>query len=523
MQIQQKIIDHQNSLNWFKRNDVNLRDFGTVNNGVFTVNEKHEQEFVQIMRDFKLSKNEVSRRNNVKYLELIVTCVNYSDYLRLTLLHNKIHFDNIVIVTDISDYDTQEVCKDYDVSCVITDVFFRNSAAFNKGAGINVGFNHLNKTDQILHLDADIILPFNFREMLNIQLLNYSYMYGCGRVVVNDPRNYINWMVVFDMSYVHRNTEQAVRKGYGYFQLFSMKYNKNISYYEHSSSAAVSDMVFAKNWKYYELHELSDSYCIHIGETYINQKGRITESIKGYFEKDVNLPKFVVIGAMRSGTTFVHMNLLKSKNVYLPPFKETDFFSRRFNDSGYMQYNDIYKVSKDFITGEASPNYTSFVINRDTPQNIKKILPDVKLIYLLRDPIDRIVSSFNLFHKRGVDTLMDINDMFNYDNGFLYIDRSLYHQHLLNYLKWFDMKNILLVDFNDLISSPETEMKNIANFVGAEYNMIDTDQKVNHIELDGSVVNKLTDASLNRLKDALYKEMEALRKLTGMKFSKQKV
>jgi hypothetical protein len=115
-------------------------------------------------------------------IECLVTCVGYADFLAVTLPINMNHFDKIVVVTAPHDKDTQRVCDYYGVQVWLTDAFQSQWAGrFCKGAGINQGLNRLDKDAWILHLDADIALPPNFRKVIEAADLDPTMIYGVDR------------------------------------------------------------------------------------------------------------------------------------------------------------------------------------------------------------------------------------------------------------------------------------------------------------------------------------------------------
>jgi hypothetical protein len=127
--------------------NIDLFQYGSICNKEFIVLPDKVIDFCRIIKDYKLGLPSASRKNSIKYLEGILTCVNYSDYLRITLPINKQIFDNLVVVTHHKDLDTQNLCKEFGVEYVLTDSFYKNDATFNKGAAINVGISALNKKD----------------------------------------------------------------------------------------------------------------------------------------------------------------------------------------------------------------------------------------------------------------------------------------------------------------------------------------------------------------------------------------
>ena len=113
-------------------------------------------------------------------VSVVSVCVNYADFLKISLPINKQIFSQMIIVTDSRDLKTQEVCKKEGVTCIVTDVFYEKGK-FNKYAGINEGLKYV-KHDWILFLDADIVLdPLTKRTLSELTLNRYN-IYGIDRV-----------------------------------------------------------------------------------------------------------------------------------------------------------------------------------------------------------------------------------------------------------------------------------------------------------------------------------------------------
>ncbi|MGC4020653.1 MAG: sulfotransferase domain-containing protein [Cyclobacteriaceae bacterium] len=116
----------------------------------------------------------------------------------------------------------------------------------------------------------------------------------------------------------------------------------------------------------------------------------------------------MIIGAMKAGTTSLHDYLSKHPDVFMSVQKELDFFVEQKNwKLGIDWYKKQFPVSTIAI-GESSPNYTKSLIFGNVPDKIKSILPDVKLIYILRDPIKRLVSHYShqYIDRREFDQLI---------------------------------------------------------------------------------------------------------------------
>ncbi len=102
-------------------------------------------------------------------------------------------------------------------------------------------------------------------------------------------------------------------------------------------------------------------------------------------------PDFAIIGASKSGTSSLYRYLSEHPQILLPHKKELDFFLRYFEQGidWYLAHFPSICDRSDFITGEATPNYLRFPV---VPQRIKQCCPQLKLIVLLRNPVERAVS-----------------------------------------------------------------------------------------------------------------------------------
>jgi hypothetical protein len=116
-------------------------------------------------------------------IEAITVCVNYADFLNQVARHNLPHFDRWVVVTKPDDKATRDACRRFSLECITTQDFDR-SGDFAKSRGIERGLAHLEGTDWLLHLDADIALPADFREVLRDAHLAEDALYGCDRLNV---------------------------------------------------------------------------------------------------------------------------------------------------------------------------------------------------------------------------------------------------------------------------------------------------------------------------------------------------
>jgi hypothetical protein len=116
-------------------------------------------------------------------LEAVTACVGFDDLLDVTLPLNHPQVDTFIVVTSHDDRATQQVAKKHGAICVQADLFKKNGRHFNKGAALNAGMGRFQYHGWRLHLDADIILPDNFRRVLfNHTHLDRSCLYGADRI-----------------------------------------------------------------------------------------------------------------------------------------------------------------------------------------------------------------------------------------------------------------------------------------------------------------------------------------------------
>lgn len=99
-------------------------------------------------------------------IEAVSVCINYSHVLKYCL-DNKKYLDNWIIVTVEDDTDTINLCKENSINYIFSRRIHENGAEFAKGKAMNEGFNALDRSDWMLALDSDIILPPNVREFVS--------------------------------------------------------------------------------------------------------------------------------------------------------------------------------------------------------------------------------------------------------------------------------------------------------------------------------------------------------------------
>ena len=237
------------------------------------------------------------------------------------------------------------------------------------------------------------------------------------------------------------------------------------------------------------------------------------------------LPNFILFGVSRSGTTSLYQYLSQHPNIEPCAVKETRFFDMYYERgiNWYrMNYPSVWQKfvftklkNKKFITGEASGAY---IENPHTPKRIHDLDPNIKLILLVRNPVDRAFSHYIRKMKNGSEKLsfeesieqeksriqgeqdkMEKNEKY-YSSIFHslgYLTKGLYAIPLKNWLKYFSMKQILVLENGEFLHDPEKVYNRAIEFLGLpkwklpEYKKF-SKQRLS-IEMDPKTREKLLD------------------------------
>jgi hypothetical protein len=107
------------------------------------------------------------------------------------------------------------------------------------------------------------------------------------------------------------------------------------------------------------------------------------------------LPNFIIVGAEKAGTTTLASTLSAHPEVFISSPKEPRFFTHHNWDKGLAWYEELFKDATSYkAIGEASPAYTWAPDSRETPKRIYEALGEIKYIYIVRDPIERMISHY---------------------------------------------------------------------------------------------------------------------------------
>ncbi len=174
------------------------------------------------------------------------------------------------------------------------------------------------------------------------------------------------------------------------------------------------------------------------------------------------LPNLLIIGGMKCGTTSLHYYLQQHPQIFMSRIKELNYFHAARNWSrGRAWYEAQFPVDRP-VRGESSPYYTDFPVDPGIPARMRDLVPQAKLIYLVRDPVQRIISQYvhhvaiNREHRPFAEAC----------GAPPYLNHSRYARQLEHYLAHFPRAQILVVPAESLRTDRLATLRDIFQFLG---------------------------------------------------------
>lgn len=190
-------------------------------------------------------------------------------------------------------------------------------------------------------------------------------------------------------------------------------------------------------------------------------------------------PNLFVIGAMKCATTSLHSFLNQHPQIFMSEIKEINFFVPQYRgDNDLDWYLNQFSEGFDY-RGESSQNYSKRHLISDVPKNLFNFQPNAKLIYIIRNPIDRYISHI---HEAISQENRDIN--YNPNTESLqelkksnYVLTGMYYFQIESFLKFFTDSQIKIVLLEELKKDYLSTMNEIFQWLGLK-NMKDSELKL---------------------------------------------
>ena len=193
-------------------------------------------------------------------------------------------------------------------------------------------------------------------------------------------------------------------------------------------------------------------------------------------ELEIPRPTFIIVGVMKCGTTALYHYLSQHPCILPTVRKELDFWSWKYARGldWYLAHFAKLPKSGHYITGEASPTYFQ---HGQAPKRLFSAYPDMKIIILLRSPVDRSVSHYHHFQRRGLEhrTFLEaFNAHYNeFKNGKYepeklnnYVVSSLYAIYLENWLNVFPRQQLYIMFSEELFQNTQKSVNKVCDFLG---------------------------------------------------------
>lgn len=177
------------------------------------------------------------------------------------------------------------------------------------------------------------------------------------------------------------------------------------------------------------------------------------------------LPSFLLIGAMKSGTTTLWWYLREHPDVFMATPKEPNFFNDHWH-RGVGWYERLFAgAGATPARGEASVRYTSYPDDPECPSRIASVVPDARLLFVVREPVARMRSHYlhevaALRERRPIEQALRENP--------IYLDRSRYATQLERYLDHFAREQLLVLRAEDLFRDPSGVLPGVYGFLGVD-------------------------------------------------------
>jgi len=177
----------------------------------------------------------------------------------------------------------------------------------------------------------------------------------------------------------------------------------------------------------------------------------------------VALPDFIGVGAQRAATSWMYQCLMRHPEVFMPR-KEIHFFNRQW-ERGASWYAEHFERAPDtaIACGEFTPNYLA---DRTAINRIAKLCPDAKLIVILREPIARAFSAYNLYVSHGRFDGVTFEQAMTRDSNL--VKDGLYGEHLTHLFEHFPRDQVKVFFHEDVEQQPERVLHDLYEWIGVD-------------------------------------------------------
>jgi hypothetical protein len=177
-------------------------------------------------------------------------------------------------------------------------------------------------------------------------------------------------------------------------------------------------------------------------------------------------PSFFIVGVSKAGTEWLKLCLKKHPEIFIPDGPNPNYFSHKFSrgEEWYMSLFEQAKNEKEL--GEKS---TSYIIYPQSAKRIYNYNPNAKIIFVLRDPVERAFSHYKMKLRRG-DVGENVDSVLSKKSPL--VQEGLYTKHTSRYLDYFDDSKVHILLFDDLEDNPIQFIMKIYSILGVNSDFI---------------------------------------------------
>jgi hypothetical protein len=249
--------------------------------------------------------------------------------------------------------------------------------------------------------------------------------------------------------------------------------------------------------------------------------GRATASLRP-------LPDFLIIGAQKAGTTALYAYLRWHPGITGPTFKEVSFFDRHYARGEQWYRAHLPARTGSRLVGEASPSYLFHPL---APERVAAVIPDARLIAILRDPVDRAFSHYQHEVSLGREPLSfeealdreeerlsgEVDRMIREPSYFshawwnyTYAARGLYADQLERWFETFPREQLLVLISEEMLDDPAATYARVLEFLGADQHALNSYPRIFSREYGA-----MAGATRNRLQNFFAEPNRRLASLLG--------
>jgi len=187
---------------------------------------------------------------------------------------------------------------------------------------------------------------------------------------------------------------------------------------------------------------------------------------------------FIGAGFSRCGTTWLYRCLKEHPEICMSEPKETNFFQLEKPESKLGHYSKFFlKCKKNQIKGEVNPSYAT---NEGARKKIKKVNPNIKILFIIRTPIERSISQYLYGNKYSKEKKININEKELKEK---WGNKQHYYKYLKIWYNTFPKENIYIINLDEVEDKPRKTLENLYSFLEVDKNFIPSliNQKENKI------------------------------------------